>query len=94
MLWQGVKWKILKNFILQNEDVITRPSELPFWELECWWTPESLESDLRGQNLLDWWIFYIIEKLLERRCLKWDHMTHWDIWNIIYGQKKGRESNW
>jgi hypothetical protein len=21
-------------------------------------------------------------------------MTHLDIWNISYGQKKGRESNW
>jgi len=25
---------------------------------------------------------------------KMDHMTHLDIWNTSYGQKKGRESNW
>jgi len=38
-------------------------------------------------------ILYIIEKLLERRCLKWARITHLDIWNTSYGQKKGRESN-
>jgi hypothetical protein len=38
--------------------------------------------------------FYIIEKLLKHRCLKWACITHLDIWNISYGQKKGRESNW
>ncbi len=31
---------------------------------------------------------------MNRRCLKWVHMTHLDIWNTSYGQKKGRESNW
>jgi hypothetical protein len=36
---------------------------------------------------------YIIEKLLELRCLKWAHIAHLDIWNISYGQKKGQESN-
>jgi hypothetical protein len=43
---------------------------------------------------MDWRVLYIIEKLLKRRCLKWAFMTHLDIWNISYGQKKGRESNW
>jgi len=38
-------------------------------------------------------ILYIIGKLLELRCLKGALITHLDIWNIIYGQKKGRESN-
>jgi len=38
-------------------------------------------------------VFYIIGKLLERRCLKWAHIAHLDIWNISYGQKKGQESN-
>jgi hypothetical protein len=33
-------------------------------------------------------------KLLKRRCLKWARITHLDIWNTSYGQKKGRESNW
>jgi hypothetical protein len=30
---------------------------------------------------------------LEPRCLKWARMTHLNIWNTSYGQKKGRESN-
>jgi hypothetical protein len=57
-------------------------------------TPESSNGDYRGQNPLDWIVFYIIGKLLKRRCLKWAHMTHLDILNTSYGQKKGRESNW
>jgi hypothetical protein len=43
---------------------------------------------------MDWKVFYTIGKLLIRRCLKWDCMTHLDIWNTSYGQKKGQESNW
>jgi hypothetical protein len=31
---------------------------------------------------------------LEHRCLKWALIVHLDIWNISYGQKKGRESNY
>jgi hypothetical protein len=38
-------------------------------------------------------VLYIIGKLLEPRCLKWSHIAHLDIWNVSYGQKKGRESN-
>jgi hypothetical protein len=57
-------------------------------------TPETSESDLRGQNSMNCGIVYIIGKLLERRCLKWAHIAHLDIWNISYGQKKGWESNW
>jgi hypothetical protein len=37
---------------------------------------------------------YIIEKLLECRCLKWARIAHLDIWNTSYSQKKGRESNY
>jgi hypothetical protein len=33
-------------------------------------------------------IFYIIRKLLKRRCLKWAHIAHLDIWNTSHGQKK------
>jgi hypothetical protein len=58
------------------------------------WTPKSSKSDWRGQNLLDWGVLYIIGKLLELRFLKWANMTHFNIWNTSYGQKKGRESNW
>jgi hypothetical protein len=31
---------------------------------------------------------------LKRKHLKWAHMTHLDIWNTSYGQKKCWESNW
>jgi hypothetical protein len=31
----------------------TFPNGLPFWEFESWGTFQSLEDDLRGQNL-DW----------------------------------------
>jgi hypothetical protein len=43
---------------------------------------------------MDWRALYIIKKLIKRRCLKWACMTHLDIWNISYGQKKGQKSNW
>jgi hypothetical protein len=61
--------------------------------MECRWTPETSESDLKGQNSMACGVFYIIEKLLELRCLKWARITHLEIWNTSYGQKKGRESN-
>jgi hypothetical protein len=57
------------------------------------WSPETLESDLRGQKSISCGIFYIIGNLLERRCLKWARIAHLDIWNTSYGQKKGWESN-
>jgi hypothetical protein len=38
-------------------------------------------------------VLYNIGKLLELRCLKWARIVHLDIWNVSYGQKKGRESN-
>jgi hypothetical protein len=56
--------------------------------------PESSKSGFKGQNPSSWGIIYIIGKLLKRRCLKLACMTHLDIWNTSYGQKKGRESNW
>jgi len=72
---------------------LTLPRELPPWELESRWTPECSKSDCKGQNSMDWGFFYTIENLLKFRCLKWARMTHLDIWNTSYGQKKGRESN-
>jgi hypothetical protein len=77
-----------------REWTLTLPRKLPLWELESQWTLESLESDSRGQNSLDWRVPCIIGNLLERKCLKWACMTHLDISNTSYGQKKGRESNW
>jgi hypothetical protein len=77
-----------------REWTLTLPSELQFWELEFQWTPESSKGNCRGRNPLDWRDLYIIEKLLKRRCLKWAHMTHLNVWNTSYGQKEGQESNW
>jgi hypothetical protein len=62
-----------------KEWTFTLPSELPLWELESQWTPESLEGDCRGQNLLDWRVLYIVEKLLEFKHKKWARMTHLGI---------------
>ncbi len=73
---------------------LTLPNELPFWELESWWTPQFSKNNYRGQNPLDWIVSYIIGKLLELKHLKWACMTHLDTSNTSYGQKKGRESNW
>jgi hypothetical protein len=61
--------------------------------LESQWTPESLENNFKGQNPLDWWVRYVTENLLQHECLKWALMTHLDISNTRYGQKKGQKSN-
>ncbi len=60
-----------------KERTLTLPNELPFCEFESQWTSESLEGNCRGQNSLDWKVFYIIGKVFERRCLKW---LTWPIW--------------
>ncbi len=77
-----------------REWTLTLSRQLPLGELESQWTPKFLGSNCKGQNPLDWRIFYIIGKLLRRRCLKWACITHLDFWNTSYGQKKGQESNW
>ncbi len=61
---------------------------------ESFKTPKSLEFDYKGQNTLHWGALQIIGKLLKCRCPKWALMTHLDICNTSYGQKKGQESNW
>jgi len=76
-----------------REWTLTLPRQLPFWEMESRWTPETSESDCRGQTSISYGVLYIIGKLLEHRCLKWARIAHLDIWNTSYGQKKGRESN-
>jgi hypothetical protein len=45
---------------------------------------QIFKERLQGQNPLDWDIPYIIEKFLELKCLKWDHMTHLDTQNTSY----------
>jgi hypothetical protein len=62
-----------------REWTFTLLRELSFWELESQWTFEFLKSDYKGQNSLDWDVPYVIGKLLELKCLKWDRMTHLDI---------------
>jgi hypothetical protein len=61
--------------------------------MESRWTPETSESDCRGQTSMDCGVLYIIGKLLKRWYLKWARITHLDFWNASYGRKKGRESN-
>ncbi len=77
-----------------REWTLTLPSELPCLELDSKWTPKFSERHYKGQNPLPRRIFYIIKKLLKCRCLEWVRMTHLDIWNTSYDQKKGCESNW
>jgi len=73
---------------------VSHSQGVPLWELEFQWTPEFLEDNCRGRTSMDWSIYYIIRKILQCRCLKWAYITHLDIWNTSYGQKKGQESNW
>jgi len=68
--------------------------QLPLWEMESRWSPETLESDFKGQNSMACGVIYIIGKILKLRCLKWSLIAHLNIWNTSYGQKKGRESKW
>jgi hypothetical protein len=77
-----------------REWTLTLPRQLPLWEMESRWTPETSKSDCRGQNPMACGVLYIIGKFLEHRCLKWARIAHLNIWNISYGQKKGRESNY
>jgi hypothetical protein len=62
------------------------------WSHKC--TPEFLERNCNGQNPSVWIVLYIIGKLLKLKCLKWVCVTHLDIYNKSYDQKKGRGSNW
>ncbi len=53
-----------------------------------------VRARLQGSNPSPWIILYIIRNLLKRRSLKWVRITHLDIWNTSYDQKKGRVSKW
>ncbi len=62
-----------------------------------WESPEileNLERDCKGQNTSHWSVLYTIEKVLKCGCPKWPCMSHLDIRNTSYGQKKGQESNY
>jgi hypothetical protein len=56
--------------------------------------PQFLERNYRGQNSSPWRVPYIIGNLLKCKCIKWSCITHLDICNTSYGQKKDWESNW
>jgi hypothetical protein len=73
------------------EDDIHTP-EMGTWESSK--TPKISKFDCRGQNTSPWSIFYVIEKILKCRCLKWPRMSHLDIYSTSYGKKKGWKSNW
>ncbi len=90
----GVTSHVLGSAKNVREWTLTLPSELPFWELESQWISKLSKGNFRDQNPSVWRVLYIIGKLLKCRCLKWTHITHLNIWNTSYGQKKGQESNW
>jgi hypothetical protein len=70
----------------------THTPEMGTWESSG--TPKNLELDCRGQNTSPWGVFYIVGKVLKRRCRKWPRMGHSDICSTSYVRNKGRESNW
>jgi hypothetical protein len=59
-----------------------------FVELESRWTSTSSESNCRGQNPLDWKNIYVIEKILELRCLKWARMAHLVIKTQVMAKRR------
>ncbi len=61
-------------------------------KLESSGTPENSKLDFRRQISLHSSVLYVIGKVL--KCPKWPRMSHLDICNPSYGQKKGQESNW
>ncbi len=63
-------------------------------ELESSGTPECSEFNSKGQNTSHWGVLSVIGKVLKRRYRKCPRILNLDICNPIYGQKKGRESNW
>jgi hypothetical protein len=62
--------------------------------LKSFGTPETSEFNCRGQNTSPWGVLYTVGKVFKFRYRKWPCMSHLDICNTSYGQKKGRESNW
>jgi len=93
---------LMANFSMQSSNVAT-----PFWgkcedethtpkseNLESSGTPATSELDSRAQNTSPWDVLYTVGKALKCRCRKWPRMSHLDIYNTSYDQKKGRESKW
>jgi hypothetical protein len=77
-----------------REWTLTLPSELPLRELESQMDSWLFRERSQGSKPIGLIILYIIGMILKFKCIKWVRMTHLDIWNTSYGQKKGQESNW
>ncbi len=80
------------NLTLREGEDETHTLEMGIWESSK--TSKTSEVDYKGQNTLQWGIFYIIGKLSKCRCRKWACMDHLDIFSKRHGKKKGQESNW
>jgi hypothetical protein len=88
---------LLVFFNCRNPTLREREDETHTPKMGTWESSEILKSsefDCKGQNTLSWGVFYIIGKISKCRCPKWARMTHLDICNTSYGQKKGQELNW
>jgi hypothetical protein len=72
----------------------SHPKGVPLWGVGVLVDFQIFRGRFQGSKLNFLRSFYINGKLLERKDLKWAMWAHLDIWNISYGQKKGRESNW
>jgi hypothetical protein len=71
-----------------------KPNTWKKWDLESFGTPKCLELDSKGQNTSHWGVLGVLGKVLKPRYRKCPRIGNSDISSPIYGQKKGRESNW
>jgi len=73
------------------------PKATPTWGVGILRVPKDSQifrEWLQGPKPIDLKSFFYHWKDLKCGCLKWTHITHLDIWNTSYGQKKSRKSNW
>jgi len=75
-----------------KERTFTILRQLPLWEMESQWTPETSESNCRGQTSMSCGVPFIIGKLLERRCLKWACIAHLKALDESYNFASDRTS--
>jgi hypothetical protein len=90
----GVTSHVPKSAKNVKESTLSLPSEFSWWQLESQMDFRNFIEWFLGQNSMACGFFYIIGKLLERKCVKWACIAHLNIWNTSYGQKNGRKSNW
>jgi len=77
-----------REFKKVREWTLTLPRQLPLWEMDYRWSLETSESDFNSQNLMDCDIFYIIGKLLERKCLKWLALLIWTFETQVMAKRR------